>query len=140
MAKREKLIEFDTLLQELFKSNNCQFKELLNDLVTPTQFFLLKLIATQENCKAADIAHILDISPSAATTILDRLCKNGWIERDRSDKDRRIVWLKVTENGTKLLSDIEAKRFKLLVSQFDNITEEEIEKTCEVFKKILKRR
>jgi DNA-binding MarR family transcriptional regulator len=131
------LLEFDSLLQGLVKDNSCQLKELLNDLVTPTQFFLLKLIATQENCKAADVAHILDISPSAATTILDRLCKNGWIKRNRSIKDRRIVWLKVTENGTKLLSDIEAKRFQLLAKQFDNIAQGEIEMICEVFKRIL---
>nr|WP_157872748.1 MarR family transcriptional regulator [Desulfoscipio gibsoniae] len=137
MDKGEKLIEFDILFQELVRDSSCQLKGLLNDLVTPTQFYLLKLIATHDNCKAADIAHILDISPAAATTILDRLYKNGWIERARSDKDRRIVWLKVTEDGKKLLSDIEAKRFQLLVKQFDNITEGEIENICEVFKKIL---
>lgn len=99
LDKGEKLIEFDILFQELVRDSSCQLKGLLNDLVTPTQFYLLKLIATHDNCKAADIAHILDISPAAATTILDRLYKNGWIERARSDKDRRIVWLKVTEDG-----------------------------------------
>lgn len=138
MDKREKLIKYDKLFQTLVKDSSCQLKELLNDLITPTQFFLLELIASHDNCKAADIANILDISPSATTTILDRLYKNGWIERDRSEKDRRIVWLKVTENGTNLLSDIEIKRFQLLLKQFDNITEGEIEQVCEVFKKILK--
>ncbi|WP_347489197.1 MarR family transcriptional regulator [Desulfoscipio sp. XC116] len=137
MSKQEKIIEFDVLLHELVRYTSCQLKGLLNDLVTPTQFFLLKLIATNESCKAADIAHILDISPAAATTILERLYKNGWIERDRSDKDRRIVWLKLTETGTKLLSDTEAARFQLLVKQFDNITEGEIDKICEVFKILL---
>ncbi len=139
MNKKEKLIEFDTLFQELIKDNTCQLKEILNGLVTQTQFFLLKLIATHDHCKAADIAHILDISPSAATTIIDRLYKNGWVERDRSNQDRRIVWLKLTDNGINLLSDINTMRFQLLVRQFDNITEEEVEEACKVFKKILAR-
>ncbi len=136
MVKKEKLIEFDTLFQELVKNSTCQLKGLLNGLVTETQFFLLKLMAIHDHCKAADIAHILDISPSAATTIIDRLYKNGWIERDRSEQDRRIVWLNLTAQGEKLLADIETKRLQLLVEQFDNLTEEEIEQTCQVFKKI----
>ncbi len=129
--------EFDMLLYELVKKNTCQLKKILNNHLTQTQFFLLKLIAIQNNCKAADIAHILDISPSAATTIIDRLYKNGWIERDRSDKDRRIVWLKLTDDGKRLLYDIETERFQLFVKQFDNITEDEVEITCKIFKKLL---
>lgn len=138
MVKKEKLLEFDKLFQLLIKDSGCQLKELLDDLITPTQYFILQLISSHDNCKAADIAQILDISPSAATAIIDRLYKNGWLERDRSEKDRRIVWLKVTESGAKLLSGIETRRFQLLVKQFNNVTEEEIEQVCEVFKKALK--
>jgi len=137
LAKMENLIEFDSLLQELIKYNNCQLKGLFNGLVTQTQFYLLKLMATHDRCKAADIAHLLDISPSAATTIIDRIYKNGWIERDRSDQDRRIVWLRLTEPGEKLLADMETKRLQLLVRQFDYITKEEAAAACKVLKKIL---
>ena len=106
MAKPEKLSKFDTLFQKLVKDNSCRLNGLLCGQVTQTQFFILKLVAEHEHCKAADIAHILDISPSAATTIIERLFKNGWIERERSNQDRRIVWLKLTQQGEKLLSNI----------------------------------
>ncbi|KAF1085165.1 putative HTH-type transcriptional regulator YusO [Sporotomaculum syntrophicum] len=137
MIRLENISEFDTLLQELVKANTCRLKGLFNGQVTQTQFFLLKLMAAHEHCKAADIAHILDISPSAATTIIDRLFKNGWIKRERSDQDRRIVWLKLTEQGKKLLSDIEARRLQLLMRQFEHLTEEEVIAACQVLKKIL---
>lgn len=139
MNKQDQILEIDGLLQEWVKDSSCQLKELLKDLGTPTQFFILKIIAEHDNCKAADIAQWLDISPAAATTILDRLCKNCWIERDRSEKDRRIVWLKLTEKGTMLLSEIEMKRQQLLVKQFGQITEDEMETICRVLKKIVKR-
>ena len=139
MNKQEKILEIDGLLQMLVKSSGCQLKELLRDMVTPTQFLILKIIADHDTCKAADIAHLLDISPAATTTILDRLCKNGWIERDRSEKDRRIVWLKLTERGTTVLTEIERKRLQLLVQQFDQVTEEEMEIVCAIFKKMIKR-
>lgn len=138
MDKREKIILMDMLLHEFVQNNSCQIKGLLKDSITPSQFFLLKLIALQSTCKAADIAHTLDISPSAATTILDRLYKNGWIEKNRSEKDRRIVWLTLTENGRRILSEIEVERIQLLVKKFDNIEEDELATVCEVFKKLLK--
>lgn len=127
------------LVHELVQNNGCQLKDLLKDLITPTQYFLLKLMALQNTCKAADIAHVLDISPSAATTILDRLYKNGWIEKNRSEKDRRIVWLTLTDNGRKILSEIEVKRIQLLVKQFESLREDELDTVCEIFKKLLKK-
>ncbi|GAB6179745.1 MarR family transcriptional regulator [Desulfotomaculum defluvii] len=139
MNKREKILQFDMLVHELVQNNGCQLKDLLKDLITPTQYFLLKLMALQNTCKAADIAHVLDISPSAATTILDRLYKNGWIEKNRSEKDRRIVWLTLTDNGRKILSEIEVKRIQLLVKQFESLREDELDTVCEIFKKLLKK-
>lgn len=138
MGKTEQLMAFDALLQEVVKDTSCQLRALLHDLVTPTQYFLLKIMAANETCKAADIAHILDISPSAATTILDRLYKHGWIERHRSDTDRRVVWLRLTEQGARLLSDIETRRLRLMETRFDGISEQEIEQVCKVLKKILR--
>lgn len=139
MDKKEKIILIDMLLHELIQNNSYQIKELLNDSITPTQFFLLKLIALQDTCKAADIAHILDISPSAATTILDRLYKSGWIEKKRSEKDRRIVWLTLTDNGKEILSKIEVKRIHLLEKQFEALREDELDTVCGVFKKLLRK-
>lgn len=139
MDKREKILLIDMLVHELVQNNSCQIKELSKDLITPTQFFLLKLIALQDTCKAADIAHVLDISPSAATTILDRLYKNSWIEKNRSEKDRRIVWLTLTDSGRKTLYEIEVKRIQFLVKQFENLRDEELDTLCEVFKKLLKK-
>lgn len=139
MHKQDLLLEIDGLFQEWVKCNSCQLKELVKDIITPTQFFILKIIAGQDRCKAADIATLLDISPSAATTILDRMCKNGWIERDRSQKDRRIVWLKLTEPGESLLATIEIKRLRLLEQQFSDLTETELELISTIFKKMVKR-
>ncbi|MDO7786652.1 MarR family transcriptional regulator [Desulforamulus aquiferis] len=124
--KKKIVIEIDNLYEKITIENNCQVKELLHHTITPSQFVLLKLISTNENCKAADIAHILGISPAATTTILDRLYKNDWIERVRSEKDRRIVWLKLTQKGFKVLDEIDTKRLELLFDRFKNLSEEEL--------------
>lgn len=135
--KRTMIIEIDSLFQKMAKDNNCQFKELLKENITPTQFIIMKLIYNTPDCKAADIAHMLDISPAAATSILDRLSNNGWVDRIRSEKDRRIVRLKLTEHGVRKLNDIDQRRIDLLTERFKKVTEEEIALIKEIFKKIL---
>ncbi|MNI42474.1 Transcriptional regulator HosA [compost metagenome] len=49
--------------------------------------------------KPSDLIEFLATTPAAVTTLLDRMEKNGLITRERDEKDRRIVWVNVTEIG-----------------------------------------
>lgn len=137
MDKRQKIIELDTLFQEIARESSCRFYALLPNNITPTQFVILKIISDSNKCKAADIAHVLDISPAAATNMVERLYKNEWIKRTRSEEDRRIVWLELTEEGKNLLMEIENKKYNLLLEEFKSITNEELIMLSQVFGKIL---
>lgn len=138
--KRNVVTELESLMNQIAKESNCQFKKLLDQLdanITPSQYLILKVIDLSSDCKAADIAHMLGISPAAATNVLDRLCQSNWIERIRSEKDRRIVWLKLTNDGQKRLDAISDKKIDLLMEQFENITSEEMITLKRAFEKLL---
>ena len=77
--------------------------------ITPAQFFLLKIITRVKDCKAKDIADILEISPAAATNMLERLYKNNLIERCRSAEDRRVVFIKLSQTGEEIFEEINQK-------------------------------
>jgi DNA-binding MarR family transcriptional regulator len=138
--KRKILMALENLMNKIARENNCQFKKLLEQLdvnITPGQYFILKGIEMGRDCKAADIAHKLDISPAATTNVLDRLCQSGLIERIRSEKDRRIVWLKLTDAGQRRLKAIDDKKIDVLMEQFKNVTDEELTTVIKVFEKVL---
>ncbi|MEG6616833.1 MarR family transcriptional regulator [Peptococcaceae bacterium 1198_IL3148] len=140
--KRQVVIELGNLMNQVAKESNCQLKKLLGQLessITPSQYIILKVIESNSNCKAADIAQMLDISPAATTNVLDRLCHGGWIERIRSDKDRRVVWLKLTAVGQQRLKAIDEKKVDLMMEQFKNITEEETVFVKKIFEKLLQK-
>ncbi|MFZ7104162.1 MAG: MarR family winged helix-turn-helix transcriptional regulator [Peptococcaceae bacterium] len=137
MDKRQQIMRIDTLFQQIAKQSSCWLYSLLPGNITPTQYIILKIISDSDSCKAADIAHILDISPAATTNLADRLFKNGWINRVRSDADRRIVWLELTENGSGLLKEIEKKRADLLLDKLKNLSNDELNLLSEVLQKIL---
>jgi DNA-binding MarR family transcriptional regulator len=49
--------------------------------------------------KPSDFIQYLSTTPAAITTLLDRMEKGELINRERDEKDRRIVWITATEKG-----------------------------------------
>ncbi|KJS82054.1 MAG: MarR family transcriptional regulator [Peptococcaceae bacterium BICA1-8] len=137
VSNKDKVLELDSVMQKIVKEFGCQFNSILPDNITPTQFFLLKLIYDNKDCKAADIAHFFGISPAAATNMVERLYRNNWIERIRSEEDRRVVCLKLNEKGEKLLKQIEERKFQMQLERFTNITDEELDALIAIFNKVL---
>lgn len=137
VTNKDKIHELDKLFQKIGKEISHQLETMLPDDITPTQFFLIKMIANNKDCKAANIAQCIHISPAAASNMVERLYKNKWIEKIRSEEDRRIVWLKLTEKGKRLLKEIEEKRTEMQFKRFQNVTDEELDLFISIINKIL---
>jgi DNA-binding MarR family transcriptional regulator len=78
-------------------------------LVTLPQLRTMVLVSTRPAVNARDIAAVLDIHPSNATRLVDRLVQAGLLERREAD-DRRHLALSLTENGAKLVESVLAHR------------------------------
>ncbi|WP_040949350.1 MarR family winged helix-turn-helix transcriptional regulator [Gorillibacterium massiliense] len=90
--------DFIKLWQKLSKDMKASMEDQLSPL-TESQLNVLELLAGQDKMKPSDFIEHLETTPAAITTILDRMEKNGLIVRERDEKDRRIVWICVTEKG-----------------------------------------
>jgi DNA-binding MarR family transcriptional regulator len=80
------------------------------DAVTMPQFRALVLVATRAGINAGGIATALDIHPSNATRLLDRLVQAGLLDRRDSPVDRRHVELTLTREGMRLVEAVMAHR------------------------------
>jgi len=49
---------------------------------------------------------MIEKSPNT-TRLMDKLIDKGLIERTRCNEDRRVVYVRITENGLKILADID---------------------------------
>ena len=54
----------------------------------------------------ATLARDLNVDPGAATRMLDRLEKKGFIARSRSTEDRRVVHVTLTEEGRRVAGEV----------------------------------
>ncbi|GMA52297.1 MarR family transcriptional regulator [Alicyclobacillus contaminans] len=67
--------------------------------LTASQIFTLRYLCTCRYAKASDIARVSGLSAGAVTQVCDELVKMGYVERIRSSDDRRVVHVRVTDEG-----------------------------------------
>ena len=63
------------------------------------QWHLLRQLAENDELPAGKLAAGADLTPASATQMLDHLADQGWVERVRSESDRRVVLNRLTPDG-----------------------------------------
>lgn len=60
---------------------------------------LLSYLRSYAPCSIATLLDVFGMKPSTATSMLQRLVDGGWIRRDESPDDRRVVLIRLTRKG-----------------------------------------
>ncbi|TCS78470.1 MarR family winged helix-turn-helix transcriptional regulator [Tepidibacillus fermentans] len=116
-------------IMDSFKQNIEQgFKEMN---VTGPQGMLMGILVHHGKMKISDLSERMGLSNSTVSGIVDRLEKQGYVERTRSEEDRRVVYVNVTSEFRKQVrkhfSEIE-KKFETIMNE---TASEEIDKIFE---------
>ncbi len=70
--------------------------------ITLNQYFVLSLFARKESFGMGELARHMGTSSGNMTAMIDRLVRAGMVERARSEKDRRVVIVKLSPTGLEL--------------------------------------
>jgi DNA-binding MarR family transcriptional regulator len=73
-------------------------KEFKSMHVTESQSMVMRTLNHFGDMKVSDISKKLDLSNSTVSGIIDRLVERGIVERKRSEKDRRVVMISLSED------------------------------------------
>lgn len=90
---------------------------------------------THEGAKISDIAKKLVISKPAATQIINDYEKKGLILRKTDNNDKRITYIRLTEEGEKSLKQSKEELHKAFDIVVDNLGEEDFEEFIRLIKK-----
>lgn len=104
--------------------------------INPKQFILLRILYEKERSTVSDLAGELRLSTSATTIALNRLVKNGCINRIRDENDRRVVWVELSEKIIPVIKRLLGKRRELFTRLLDNLTDEELRQFNQVLRKM----
>jgi len=139
----DKSYEIIRTIKSVKESLKHNFEKRFKDLnLTAPQGMLIGILVRNGQMKISDLSEKMALSNSTVSGIIDRLEKNEFVERRRSEEDRRVVMVDLTEDFRK-----EAKeRFKTVEDSLSSVlklaTQEEAEeviKGLETLDKLLNR-
>ena len=102
-----------------------QTNELFKGKITLPQFFVLSHLDKHGESKMNELAKVMDVTTAAATGIVDRLVRYGYIMRAYNPKDRRVINIRLTQKGSDLVKRIGRQRRDVTREVFGKISKEE---------------
>lgn len=104
--------------------------------ITVPQLGALEYLSRIHLCLMSELAQYLGISRPAATGLIDRLISQGLVERRYDDADRRVIKIKITSKGQKIVSDIWNQKRRSYKKVFSQISAQERKQYIQIMEKI----
>ncbi|MFF8991009.1 MarR family winged helix-turn-helix transcriptional regulator [Streptomyces sp. NPDC014983] len=82
----------------------------VEDRVTVAQFRMLVVLSTRGTTKLVALAEMLQVAPSTAMRMVDRLIAAGLADRQPNPANRRETLLRLTEQGRRTVEGVTARR------------------------------
>ena len=117
-------------------------KYMMCEELPSAEFFVLVEIErlSEENEKESgvtnsQIAETMDTTISGASKMIKNLEQKGYVMRNASSKDRRVVYISTTEKGKEILKKTREKHKKIFKSILENMGEEDLKEFNRLVKK-----
>lgn len=132
MEEISKKVQIVKTLKDVVHSLKKTLKDEYKDVnLTRPQGMLMGTLIHSGKMKISDLSEKMNLSNSTVSGILDRLEKQGFVERTRSEEDRRVVYINVTSEFKKIYEDKFKEVEKNIEFKMSEATEEEIDKIAE---------
>jgi len=110
--------------------------ELITGKISFPQMVTLEYVARKSCVNMKCIANNLGIKMSSASTLVDRLIREKMLSRCHDEKDRRIVWIRMTAKGSKVINQILRQKQQSIREIFSVLTEKERAQYLGILKKV----
>lgn len=87
---------------------------------------------------AGDLAKAAELSPASVSAMLDHLERDGVVERRRSDHDRRVVVVRLTDSGRRLLDEKRAAWRRRGAEALAGVSDEKLVAAADVMHRMAK--
>lgn len=135
----------NTLLVSLFRDiMDIEEKSLIVDEfkdISVNDMHVIEAIGVEEKRPSSVVAKNLDITMGTLTKAIDGLNDKGYVNRERSTKDKRVVLLSLTEKGEKAFdhhAEFHRNMIKSVIAQLSMEEREVLGKTLEDLTRFLR--
>lgn len=104
--------------------------------ISLTELRVIKFIGNNKSCIMRQISEQLFIPKNNLTAIIDKLEKKNIVERNRSETDRRLIYVSLTANGKNIFDDELRNKLDVSKKLLKSLTKEERRLLFELLEKI----
>ena len=98
-----------------------EFKDLTNN-----DMHVIEAVGTGDGKNMSSIARKLNITVGSLTTAMNSLVNKKYVERHRSEEDRRVVYVKLTQKGIRAYKHHEDYHRQMTQAVMDKLDEKEM--------------
>lgn len=105
-------------------------KYLINDEfsdMTNNDMHIVEAIGLGEAKRSSQVAQLMSVTTGTLTRAVDGLVEHGYVMRTRSDQDKRVVYLTLTERGKAAFEHHKKFHANMIAKAKETLTEEELE-------------
>jgi len=133
----EKAKRFEKVFGDFFRMVRLRNPSSFSNIqITEPQYITLTYLAKNNNCTMGQLKEYLDVSLSTLTGIIDRMVRDGYVERERGVDDRRVVRVRMTKKGAEVAKELSKKRHERIVSVLELLKAEDQELLISTFEKL----
>jgi len=126
-------------LRRIFKAIQDYYYEVFDKFgITGPQLWTLKTISKNESLPLGELSKKMYLHPSTITGVVDRLEKKGYVLRNRSEGDRRIVNVQLTPEGKRLVGRAPNPIQGKMIYGLKKLKKEELNSVYDSVKKLVK--
>ena len=104
--------------------------------LAPSHGDILFLLLKSEKLTMKELAERINKDKSTITALVNKLMKQGYVEKERDIEDNRIVFVTLTEKGKQLKPMFDAISEDLISRVYKNISQNEREELIKILEKI----
>ena len=101
------------------------------------QMHALSLISEHEGITMKEVAAFMKISAPSATSFVNRLVKMKWVERVTDVTNRKLVRLRMTDEGKKMLVEKIAQKKNMMRGIIDLLSSDDQEQMIRIYQNLL---
>lgn len=94
--------------------------------ITDNDMHIIEAIGLNQEKKMSEIAHTQKITLGSLTTSMNSLVKKNYVVRSRSEEDRRVVYVHLTEKGERAYHHHADFHKKMVEAVIEQLKEEEV--------------
>lgn len=139
MLKNEQKLKVFSDISKIYRAMQRELNKRLDKIgLTYLDFLVLKAL-TEGPATMVALSKRFYVTQSAMTIAIDRLERENLVKRERDRQDRRVIYVKITEDGLMALQEGIEIYTSLAEEVLQGIESKEIEQTVSTLEKVLQK-